>query len=172
MPIASRRFRNALGRFATGVTVVTAIAGDGRPVGVTVNAFASLSLEPPLVLVSLARTTADLDAYLEGERFAVNILSDRQQALSAAFSRRPKTIFRRVAYDTWESGCPILAGCLANLECTRIAVHEGGDHFIIVGRVDRLDHTDDGNPLIYFRGGYARIRDAARRSGRKSGLGD
>lgn len=172
MPVTSRRFRDVLGRFATGVTVVTGVTGDGRPVGVTVNAFASLSLDPPLVLISLARTTADLDAYLKGKKFAVNILSDRQRALSVAFSRRPKTIFRRTAYETWESGCPILAGCLANMECTRIAVHEGGDHFIIVGRVDRLDHADDGNPLVYFRGRYARLRGPIRSRVVKSGPGD
>jgi len=158
--ITSRQFRNALGRFATGVTVVTTLAADNKPIGVTVNAFASLSLEPPLILISLAKTTAHLRAYLENDQFAVNMLSEDQRHLSIAFSNRSNNHFDGLEFTTWKSGCPVLDGCLANLECTRTAVHEGGDHYIVIGRVDRLRHVDDGNPLIFFRGGYARIGDS------------
>jgi len=155
--VTPRQFRNALGRFATGVTVVTTLAADNHPVGVTVNAFASLSLEPPLILISLAKTTANLQAYLENDQFAVNMLGEDQRHLSIAFSNRRKNRFEGLDFTTWESGSPVLGGCLANLECTRTAVHEGGDHFIIIGRVERIRHADDGNPLIFFRGEYARI---------------
>jgi len=150
-------FRRALARFATGVTVVTGTDPDGRPVGVTVNAFSSVSLDPPLVLICLANTTGCLNAFSEGERFAVNILDAGQAALSEAFAGPQEHKFKDRAFDTWDSGCPILPGCLANLECTRVAVHEGGDHFIVVGRVDRLATADAGEPLIFYGSGYRRI---------------
>ncbi len=153
----SRRFRGALGRFATGVTVVTGLMPDGTPVGVTVNAFTSLSLRPPLVLISLADTTTCLDAFIKGDRFVINVLGDDQHKLSLAFATLRKNKFKGVDYGTWDSGCPILPGCLANLECTRVAVHQGGDHVVVIGEVDRMEHREDGNPLLYYRGSYARL---------------
>ncbi len=153
----SRRFRGALGRFATGVTVVTGLMPDGTPAGVTVNAFTSVSLRPPLVLISLADSTICLDAFIKGDRFAVNVLRDDQHTLSLAFATRRKHKFKGVDYGTWDSGCPILPGCLANLECTRVAVHQGGDHVVVIGEVDRMEHSEDGNPLLYYRGSYARL---------------
>ncbi len=153
----SRRFRGALGRFATGVTVVTGLMPDGTPAGVTVSAFTSVSLRPPLVLISLADTTACLDAFVNGDRFAVNVLGEDQHTLSLTFASRRKDKFKGVDYGTWDSGCPILPGCLANLECTRMAVHQGGDHVVVIGEVDRMEHSEDGNPLLYYRGSYARL---------------
>jgi flavin reductase (DIM6/NTAB) family NADH-FMN oxidoreductase RutF len=158
--VTPHKFRDALGRFATGVTVVTTLAADNHPIGVTVNAFASLSLEPPLILISLAQTTAHLRAYLENDQFAVNMLGEDQRNLSVAFSNPHNHCFEGLDFTTWESGCPLLDGCLANLECTRTAVHEGGDHYIVVGHVDRLRHVDKGDPLIFFRGEYSRIGDS------------
>lgn len=157
MTSGSRRFRGALGRFATGVTVVTGLMPDGTPAGVTVNAFTSVSLRPPLVLISLADSTICLDAFIKGDRFAINVLGDDQHTLSLAFATRRKHKFKGVDYGTWDSGCPILPGCLANLECTRVAVHQGGDHVIVIGEVDRMEHSEDGNPLLYYRGSYARL---------------
>ena len=153
----SHRFRGALGRFATGVTVVTGLMPDGTPAGVTVNAFTSVSLRPPLVLISLADSTTCLDAFIKGDRFAINVLGDDQHNLSLAFASRRKNKFTGVDYGTWDSGCPILPGCLANLECTRVAVHQGGDHVVVIGEVDRMEHSEDGNPLRYYRGSYARL---------------
>ncbi len=157
MTSESRRFRGALGRFATGVTVVTGLMPDGTPAGVTVNAFTSVSLRPPLVLISLADSTTCLDAFIKGDRFAINVLGDDQHILSLAFASRRKNKFTGVDYGTWDSGCPILPGCLANLECTRVAVHQGGDHVVVIGEVDRMEHSKDGNPLLYYRGSYARL---------------
>ncbi len=139
--------------------MVTTLAAGDHPIGVTVNAFASLSLEPPLILISLARTTAHLRAYLENEQFAVNMLGEDQRNLSITFSSQNDNHFAGLDFATGESGCPVLGGCLANLECTRTTVHEGGDHFIVVGHVDRIHHADIGDPLIFFRGEYARIGD-------------
>jgi flavin reductase (DIM6/NTAB) family NADH-FMN oxidoreductase RutF len=153
----SRRFRGALGRFATGVTVVTGLMPDGTPIGVTVNAFTSVSLRPPLVLISLADTTTGLDAFIKGARFAINVLGEDQRHLSLAFATRRKNKFKNLVYETWDSGCPILPGCLANLECTRITVHQGGDHVVVIGEVNRMEHSEDGNPLLYYRGSYARL---------------
>lgn len=157
MAVDPESFRKALARFATGVTVVTGIDPEGRPVGVTVSAFSSVSLEPPLVLICLANTTGCLHAFSEGERFAVNVLDAGQEALSEEFAGPQEHKFKDRAFATWSSGCPILPGCLANLECTRVAVHEGGDHFIVVGRVDRLETADSGRPLIFYESGYRRI---------------
>ncbi len=153
----SRRFRGALGRFATGVTVVTGLMPDGTPAGVTVNAFTSVSLGPPLVLISLANTTTCLDAFIKGSRFAINVLREDQRHLSLTFATRRKDKFKGLVYETWDSGCPILPGCLANLECTRVTVHQGGDHVVVIGEVNRMEHSEAGNPLLYYRGSYARL---------------
>ncbi len=154
-------FRQTLSRFASGVTVVTARTAGGRPVGVTASAFTSVSLHPPLVLVCLGKATVDLPAFAEGDHFAVNILDERQKDLSAAFARRGGDKFAEVAHETWKTGCPILAGCIANLECARTEVHDGGDHVIILGRVEGLCCVEGARPLLHFRGGYHRLGGAA-----------
>lgn len=154
MGVDSLSFRRALGQFASGVTVVTGVGPTGTLTGVTVSAFSSLSLDPPLVLACLNRSTAGLDAYTEGARFAVNILADDQEALSVAFAGPWQSRFDDVAFDIWDGGCPILKGCIANVLCRRAAVHDGGDHVIVVGAVDRLAIDDTRPPLLYFRGGY------------------
>ncbi|NQV47999.1 MAG: flavin reductase family protein [Rhodospirillaceae bacterium] len=157
MSIDSNIFRNVLGRFATGVTVVTGYFDGGLPVGVTVNAFSSLSLDPPLVLFCLDRSTGSLDAFVNGNGFALNMLGKNQQHLSDIFASRKEDRFSGIDYETWNSGAPILSGCLANLECSLEAVHEGGDHLIIVGRVEKLMQADEGRPLLYYQGRYAHI---------------
>lgn len=158
MTIDPRAFRNALGCFATGIAVVTTLCPDRRDVGVTVNSFSSVSLDPPLILFSLARTSQAYDFFVNGPAFAVNVLASDQEDLSSRFSRRDlPDRWEGVGADRWDSGVPILAGCLANLECDREAVHDGGDHAIIIGRVRRLHSAAAGQPLLYFRGGYARL---------------
>ena len=159
-PVDSRKFRNALGCFATGVTVVTGLTESGVPVGVTVNAFASVSLRPPLILICLARTTGCLSAFSTGARFAVNILGEDQEPLSKAFAGPQEHKFRNRAFDTWDSGCPILPGCLANLECTRTDSHSAGDHVIVIGRVDRIETAAVARPLLFYRSAYGRLGDA------------
>ena len=159
MIIEPSQFRNALGRFASGVTVTTGLAPDGTPVGATVNAFTSLSLEPPLILICLAKSMNSLPAFIEGNHFAINILKDSQRQISVNFATQSADKFSNVAHNTWSSGVPILSGCLVNMECVREAVYEGGDHEIIVGRVLRLEIADSGEPLLFYRGAYARAAD-------------
>lgn len=155
--IDSRAFRNALGSFATGITVMTALGPDG-PVGITVNSFSSLSLDPPLVLFCIARTSQSFAAFATAPAFAVNVLADDQQELSVRFSRRDlQDRWGGLAVDTWDTGAPILKGCLATMECDRHDLLDGGDHVIVVGRVRRLESRADGRPLLYFRGAYATV---------------
>ncbi len=156
--IAPGDFREVLGFFASGVTVITALSADAGAVGVTVSAFAALSLEPPMVLVCLGRDTADLDAYTEGDHFAVNVLARDQRHLSDLFASRRGDKFSGLDYQTWGSGCPILGGCLANLECARTRVFLGGDHVIVTGQVERVRRANgDAGPLLHFRGAYAAL---------------
>jgi flavin reductase (DIM6/NTAB) family NADH-FMN oxidoreductase RutF len=157
MTFDSLAFRQAMGRFATGVTVVTALDSAGAPVGVTVNSFSSLSLDPPLVLFCLDRQTMAFAAFADSRHFAVNILRDSQQALSEAFASGRDDAWDGLAYDRWDSGSPILAGCLANVECARHRSHDGGDHMILVGRVLRIAYADADTPLINYRGRYRRL---------------
>ncbi len=148
-------FRTALGCFATGITIVTTLCPDGHPVGVTVNAFSSVSLEPPLVLFSLGRTSQAYDFFAQAKTFAINVLAETQEALSVRFSTRDlQDRWDGVAVERWDTGAPILSGCLANIECDKETIHDGGDHGIVVGRVRRLRSHSEGKPLLYFRGRY------------------
>ena len=156
-PVAASEFRRALGQFATGVTVVTARDGTGRLEGMTVNAFASLSLAPPLVLVCLARATRLTPLFESTGHFAVNVLADHQRHLSVAFSQTDNGRFAGVPWSAWTSGAPILEGCVANLECARIGRHDGGDHVILVGEVERLACDEMRRPLLFAGGDYHRL---------------
>jgi flavin reductase (DIM6/NTAB) family NADH-FMN oxidoreductase RutF len=159
LSVNETQFKDALSRYATGVTVVTGMSPEGRPVGVTVSSFTSLSLIPPLVLFCLAKTVSCLPAFTESERFAINILGEGQRDLSVAFATQSPDKFQGIDY-TLEDGLPILKGCLATLHCRRRDVHEGGDHLIIVGEVETSRVAPDGAPLVYHRGAYRRARDA------------
>ena len=156
MTVDSRSFRGALSCFASGVTVVAAIAADGQPVGVTVSAFSSLSLDPPLVLVCLDRRTYALDAYRSGP-FTVNILHENQKEISVRFSSRDEARWAKTLYHAGANGRPIIDGCLASVECDVESVQEGGDHVILIGRVTQAHSSAEGAPLVYFRSDYARI---------------
>jgi flavin reductase (DIM6/NTAB) family NADH-FMN oxidoreductase RutF len=159
MKFDRRAFRNALGCFATGVTVVTTVTDAGEPVGLTANSFSSVSLDPPLVLFCLDLASHNLDAFRAAGRFAVNVLGDDQRDLSVRFSTTIGDRWDGVVWERWETGAPVLNGCLAALDCETEAIHEGGDHVIIVGRVQRLAATTDGKPLLYFRGNYATVAE-------------
>lgn len=158
LPIDPRAFRSALGCFATGIAVVTTLEPNGLPVGVTVNSFSSVSLDPPLVQFCLGRAAMSFAAFAAAPSFAVNILADDQEDLSARFSRRDlQERWSGVAVETWDTGVPVLTGSLATLECDRAHLFDGGDHVIVVGRVRRLASREDGKPLLYFRGRYAGV---------------
>lgn len=154
MSIDPSAFRAVLGRYATGVAVVTTRGGDGRPCGLTVNSFTSVSLEPPLVLFCLDRDAGSGPAFAANDCFAVNILEAGQAALSARFADPVAARFVDDGTTVWETGAPILTAALAALDCRVHGRHDGGDHVILVGRVLRAEVIRDGAPLVYWRGGY------------------
>lgn len=163
MEIDNREFRNAVGCFATGITVITTLDADGAPVGITANSFSSLSLDPPLVLFCLDIGSSSFEAFHRNRHFAVNVLGEAQEELSSNFAQSNVDKWDGVAYETWETGCPVLDGCLANLECDIDSVIEGGDHVIIVGKVVRMRYDEEasGRPLLYYRGRYGQISASA-----------
>ena len=149
-----RALRAALGQFATGVTVVTARAPDGTNVGVTASSFNSVSLEPPLVLWSLARSARSLAAFRGAGHFAVNVLAADQIPLSNRFATQRDDKFSGVECVDGLGGAPLLAGCAARFQCRRAFEYDGGDHLIFVGEVLAFDC--DGSPsLLFHRGRYA-----------------
>ncbi len=156
-PETSRAFRDALGQFATGVTIVTCRTPAG-PVGITANSFASVSLDPPLVLWSPARSSRRFPAFEAAESYAIHILGSDQQQVCGAFVR-DGAAFTAVDWSENDAGVPLIEGCLARFECTRTATHDGGDHLIIVGRVDRAS-LRTGDPLLFASGSYGRFTPA------------
>ena len=155
MSVDQRSFRKTLGCFATGVTVVTTLHPDTEaPAGVTVSAFSSLSLEPPLVLFCLGLKTSSLSAFQNYGRFAINVLAEGQRDLSIRFASRSEDKWGGLKWEKGLGGVPLLPGCLATLECKLVNAIEGGDHMIFVGEVENLTHQEGGSPLIYFRGAY------------------
>jgi flavin reductase (DIM6/NTAB) family NADH-FMN oxidoreductase RutF/pimeloyl-ACP methyl ester carboxylesterase len=153
----SRTLRDALGCFATGVTVVTAFAPDGSPIGLTANSFTSVSLSPPLLLVCIDRRARTLPALELANGFAVNVLHIGQQPTSNRFARPGEDRFAETPWETGEFGAPVLAGTLATFECRRHALHDGGDHVILVGEVMKACFEPRRDPLLYFRGKYRRL---------------
>ncbi len=156
----SGNFRAALGCFATGVTVVTAVGPQSELVGITINSFNSVSLDPPLILFSLNRRAYSLRAFLATQAFAVNILRAGQEEISNRFARASEDKWSGVAHEVWDCGCPILTDALASFECQVRHTYHGGDHVIFVGEVIRLRHDPDGQPLLYHRGTYCGVSGA------------
>lgn len=148
-----RAFRDALGSFATGVTVITTMSKEG-PLGITANSFASVSLDPPLVLWSPARKSARFPAFEAATHFTVHILASDQQELSNSFAGQGLEPFNRFPHTEGLGRAPLLEGCAARLQCTHSAGHDGGDHLIVVGQVEVCE-TWDRAPLVYYKGGYA-----------------
>ena len=156
--ITEDEFRAALSRFASGVTVVTTKDKEGRVYGITVSAFCSVSLVPPLVLICVEKQTASHYAIKENEFFVVNVLREDQQHLSEQFASRLPDRFDGIEFLENSNGSPILKDALGNLECHLIYSYNAGDHTIFVGEVKK-SHIADGNPLIYFRGSYRNLGD-------------
>ncbi len=156
MPVEKSEFRQALGHFAAGVTVVTAKFADGHMAGITVTAFSSLSLDPPLVLVCID-VKARIHEHLKvGGAFAVNMLADDQEVVSRRFASREPEAFRETGYSEGANGAPLLHDALAVVECRIVDLLAGGDHTIVVGQVEAT-RVRDGKPLLYFRGGYVQL---------------
>jgi 3-hydroxy-9,10-secoandrosta-1,3,5(10)-triene-9,17-dione monooxygenase reductase component len=147
------RFREVLGHFLTGVVLVTAV-DDGMPVGMTCQSISSLSLDPPLVLFCPSKTSTTWPRIARAGRFCLNILAEDQGEVCASFARPGIDKFSGITHSLGRGGSPVIDGSLAHVECMIDAVHEGGDHFIVVGRAFDLAIDRDSAPLTYFRGGF------------------
>ncbi len=161
-------FRAALSRFASGVTVVTVRGADGTDHGMTVTAFSSLSLEPPLVLVCIDGAAAILPHLRQAEHFGVSILAMEQDALSRRFADQAVDRFEGVAITRATTGPALIDGAVAHLECRRVALHPGGDHVIAVGAVLQA-RAFAGEPLVYFHRDYGRFAPHAADGTRRPG---
>jgi len=148
-----RRFRNALGMFATGITVVTARTPAGEPIGLTVNSFNSVSLDPPLIVWSLANELPGRPLFEGCEYYAINVLAEDQADLSQRFASRGEDKFAGLEFTEGEGGVPVLAGCCASFQCRPFTRHPGGDHVVFLSEVVRFDR-EAREPLIYFSGAY------------------
>ncbi|MEO6581227.1 MAG: flavin reductase family protein [Sphingomicrobium sp.] len=152
-----RTLRDALGCFATGVTVVTCFDEGGCPFGITANSFTSVSLDPPLLLVNVHKSAASAPALTAASHFAVNVLQTGQQPASIRFSTRDQDRFGPNDWSLGEFGAPVLGDSLSVFECERHAVHDGGDHHIVIGHVLKASFDPSLDPLLYFRGSYRRL---------------
>lgn len=148
--------RRVLGSFATGVTIITTRDSTGRPVGLTVNSFNSVSLTPALVLWSLNLTSQAIDVFRAAEAWAVHILAADQQSLSERFARRGEDRFSGLNLEPGLDDVPLLGGCAAVLQCRAVARHMGGDHLIFIGEVQSCDYRAT-SPLIYHAGRYVQL---------------
>lgn len=154
--IDSKAFRQCLGKFATGVTVVTCTDAEGHPCGITANSFSSVSLDPPLILWNIAKVSNSLEAYKQAEFFAINVLSAEHEPVSNHFARSDHTLFDEVEHSISERGSPLLPGTLAQFECRTREIHDCGDHFIIIGEVVEF-RSFDRDPLLFFSGKYRHL---------------
>jgi flavin reductase (DIM6/NTAB) family NADH-FMN oxidoreductase RutF len=152
-PIDSSLYRRTCGQFATGITVVTVVDAGGQPHGMTVNSFSSVSLEPPLVLVSIDLRNAILGHFLASSFFAINILAEHQEDLSQRFSSTSANRFDGIGWHSAISGTPLLDGVLAHLECSVVRTFEAGDHTVLIGEVIRAGYSA-GRPLVYHDSSY------------------
>jgi 3-hydroxy-9,10-secoandrosta-1,3,5(10)-triene-9,17-dione monooxygenase reductase component len=148
--------RGILGRFVTGVTIATTRAGD-VPVGLTVNSFTSVSLDPPLVLFCVNSRSRALSSFQQAGVFAINILGVEQEAVSRLFAKPDTDRFANLDIRTGFTGAPILSNSLAFLDCRIVGEYEGGDHLIVLGEVVDLGVLQDGEPLAFFKGAYGRL---------------
>jgi len=155
--IGTWMYRRTCAQFATGITVVTTLDSDGRPHGMTVNSFSSVSLDPPLVLVSIDLKNAILGHFISSSWFAINILAEHQEDLSRRFSSPSENRFLEVNWQAGGSGTPLLDGVLAQLECSVVRTFEAGDHTVLIGEVERAGHTE-GKPLVFFDSTYHKLR--------------
>jgi flavin reductase (DIM6/NTAB) family NADH-FMN oxidoreductase RutF len=156
MPFDPKAFRQALGCFPTGVAVVTA-CGGGADVGITVNSFTSVSLDPPLVMWCIDRRSDRFEAFTKAGRYTISILGTKHQDVSSRLARQGEHSLEHFALMKTQSGPPALADALAVFECESHAVYDGGDHAILIGRVVRFFRQDAGDPLVYFRGKYGAL---------------
>jgi len=154
--VSSDLFRRACALFPTGVAVLTTRASDGTPHGLTVNAFCSLSLNPPLVLVAVDRICSVLETFEKSGHFAINFLSEGQQNLSVRFSELPEGRFTGVSWTPGAEGAPLIQGAIGSVECRTRQVIDAGDHRALIGEVIAAN-VGEGDPLVFFRSGYTAL---------------
>ena len=157
MSLEGRELRDALGRFATGVCIITTMSDNQKAVGMTANSFSSVSLDPPLVLWSLQNNSDVYGIFATPRHFAVNILSSEQQAYSNQYAKKGQHDLDPNHYRLGKYGAPIIRHALATFECELHATHEGGDHLIIVGRVIDMSQRPTGEPLLFYCGRYSEL---------------
>jgi flavin reductase (DIM6/NTAB) family NADH-FMN oxidoreductase RutF len=163
-PLSSREFRRACGHFLTGVTIVTVRAEDGAPIGLTVNSFTSVSLEPPLLLVCVDRRSGTYPAFTVAAPFAVHVLRHDQRELSTRFATPRTDKFAGVGWRPGRNGAPILSEFTALFECVFVRAEDAGDHGLFLGRVERVEIRETDSPLAFYRGAYVRVeREGAER---------
>lgn len=155
--IDTRPLRNALGRFATGVAIVTAMDPEGHPIGLTVNSFSAVSLQPPLVLWCLDNGSHNLAAFRRASHHAINILSSDQEELSNRFATWPTDRFAGLAWQPGAGGAPVLSGCCATFEIANDTAHLAGDHTVFIGRVEKFAEQPALPPLLFHAGKYRRL---------------
>ncbi|GAB5449737.1 MAG: flavin reductase family protein [Halioglobus sp.] len=158
MSIEPRELRDALGRFTTGVCLITTVTQQRTPLAMTANSFSSVSLDPPLVLWSLQENSDVYDVFAGARYFNINVLALEQQALSTQYARKGQHEIERAHYRDGKCGAPVIRDALVNFECEQEATYDGGDHLIIVGRVLDVQQRPSGDPLLFFSGGYREIR--------------
>ncbi len=160
MPVSKEAFRETLGLFATGVTVVTVSNGEGKMHGMTANAFTSVSLVPPLILVCVDHSSRTLPLLLDQNSFGVNVLRDDQEAVASHYANpdRADEDVSKLGIEFWhtEEGTPLLKPCLAQISCNKVTTYEAGDHTIFIGEAE---HTivEEGQPLLFYAGKYGRM---------------
>lgn len=157
MTIDKRKLRDAMGSFATGVCVATVTLDRNTAIGMTINSFSSVSLEPPLILWSIQYTSECFDAFNASDKFAINILATEHEAHSNVYSRKGSHALDASHYSLGRTGSPVLRGSLATFECRVWARYPGGDHLILVGEVLDLTTRPHGRPLLFHKGKYARM---------------
>lgn len=161
MPVDSQAFRATLGHFASGIAVAATRDPQGKPLGVTVNSVASVSLDPPLVLFCLERAAKSHGVFTTSGCFALSVLAEDQQHLSRGFAASPERHWDEIEPEVRTSGAPIIKGALAWIDCKTEAIHRAGDHDILIGRVVALGHARQGRPLLYWRGRYRHLGEEA-----------
>jgi len=150
--------RRCLGKFATGVTVVTC-QGTKGPCGITANSFSSVSLQPPLLLWNIAKVSNSLQAFLDAEHFVINVLSAAQENLAEHFALSDHTVFENIDYMINGKDVPLLPDSVACFECRTHQIHDCGDHYIIIGEIESY-RAEDGDPLLFFGGEYIALRNS------------
>lgn len=158
MPIDKNELRRVMGHFCTGVTVITTLSKEGTLHGFTANAFTSVSLVPPLVLICVDKKAESYSSFEESRVFTVNILSADQEDVSRHFAVSGGDKFKGISYHLGANTAPIIGGAMSYLECRLVASHDAGDHAIYVGEVEQAE-AHEGRPLLFFRGGYRNIGD-------------